>query len=88
MILDNPKHENYAGYMSRGMAQGKAYVKSGYTENAGAASKLAATPAIKSRVAELRKENNRALVAFMDESSLDNAQSLMDLGLTKTLVEF
>ena len=82
-ILDNPKHEQYASFLARNMPQGKAYQKAGYTANAGAASRLAAAPDIKARVEDLREENNRAVVRFMDDTTVDNAKSLVELGLTR-----
>ena len=82
-ILDNPKHEAYAGRLARNIPQGKAYEQSGYTPNAAAASRLAATEAIKERTEELRLSNNRAVALFLDDTSLENAQTLADMGLTR-----
>lgn len=52
-ILPNAKHELFAQGLARGVDADKAYVEAGYKKNRHNASRLANTPAIKERVAEL-----------------------------------
>lgn len=81
-VLENPKHEQFALLMARGVKQGQAYLQAGYAENKGAASRLAASPIIQDRVEELRKEIARKITTAMTVPSEQHWQSLADMGLT------
>jgi hypothetical protein len=80
--LENPKHEEFCLYLARGYKQGDAYVRAGYSENKGAASRLSRTTAITERVDELRREIKAKVETAIAVPSADNWQSLEDMGLT------
>lgn len=80
--LENPKHEEFALHLARGMKQGNAYIMAGYTENKGAASRLANSPPIMARVEELKLEIAQRVHTAMTVVSEENWQSLADMGLT------
>lgn len=80
--LENPKHEEFALQLARGVKQGVAYQRAGYAENKGAASRLAASPVIQDRVAELKKELMEKVNTALAIPTNENMQSLKDLGLT------
>lgn len=80
--LENPKHEEFALLLARGVKQGEAYLKAGYSENKGAASRLAASTRVQDRVEELRTEIARKVQTAMAVVNEENWQSLADMGLT------
>ncbi|QJA43008.1 hypothetical protein [Phaeobacter phage MD18] len=80
--LENAKHDEFARLLAQGVKQGEAYVKAGYSENKGAASKLASSPKIQDRVEEYRKEIAQKVQTAMTVVSEENWQSLADMGLT------
>lgn len=80
--LDNPKHEEFALLLARGVKQGEAYRIAGYQENKGAASRLATTPRVQDRVEELKKEITVKVQTAMTTVTEENWQSLADMGLT------
>lgn len=80
--LDNPKHDEFARLLAQGVKQGEAYIKAGYSENKGAASRLAASPKIQDRVEEYKKEIAQKVQTAMTVVSEENWQSLADMGLT------
>lgn len=82
MKLDNPKHEEFALLLARGVKQGQAYIKAGYAENKGAASRLAQSPVIQERVAELKTELMDRVNAVIAVNTKDNVESLREMGLT------
>jgi len=82
MKLDNPKHEEFALLLARGVKQGVAYQKAGYAENKGAASRLAQSPVIQERVAQLKDELMDRVHAVLAVNTKDNDESRKDLGLT------
>lgn len=81
-LLENPKHEAFAYHLSRGMAQKKAYVQAGYEANDSSASRLAASPVVQERIAELKTLNDQAINRAMTEPNEENFQSLAEMGLT------
>lgn len=81
-VLENAKHEAFAYGLAKGMKQKKAYVHAGYEANDSAASRLAASPAIKARVEELKEQEFQAINRLLDEPNEENAQSLREMGLT------
>ena len=82
MKLDNPKHEEFALLLARGLKQGQAYIKAGYAENKGAASRLAQSPVIQERVAELKSELMDRVNSVIAVNTKDNVESLREMGLT------
>lgn len=80
--LENPKHDEFARLLAQGLKQGEAYVKAGYTENKGAASRLAASPRLQDRVEEYKKEIALKVKTAMTIVSEENWESLADMGLT------
>lgn len=80
--LENPKHEEFALLLARGVKQGEAYKKAGYAENKGAASRLAASPVIQDRVEELRRELLDRVNSVIAVNTKDNVESLRQMGLT------
>lgn len=80
--LENPKHEEFALLLARGVKQGEAYIKAGYSENKGAASRLAASPKVQDRIEELKKEIHSKIQTAMTVPSEQNWESLADMGLT------
>jgi hypothetical protein len=66
--LPNPKHEEYARLLSKGVKQGEAYVQAGYTKNAGAASHLAKKCA--ARVQYLHERNSPSAIALPGDTTL------------------
>lgn len=81
-LLENPKHEAFALSLARGLKQAEAYAQAGYTPNPPAASRLANSPAVKSRVEELKKEVHQRIVKAMDSPNEQNFESLAEMGLT------
>jgi phage terminase small subunit len=82
MKLDNPKHEEFALLLARGLKQGQAYIKAGYAENKGAASRLAQSPVIQERVEQLKTELMDRVQSVIAVNTKDNVESLRELGLT------
>lgn len=80
--LENPKHDEFARLMAQGLKQGEAYIKAGYSENKGAASRLAASPRIQDRIEEYKKEIALKVQTAMAVVSEENWQSLAEMGLT------
>lgn len=80
--LENPKHEEFAMHLARGVKQGIAYQRAGYAENKGAASRLAASPVIQDRVTELKKELMERVDRALAIPTNENFQSLKEMGLT------
>lgn len=81
--LENPKHEAYAQLLSRGIPQRKAYVQAGYTDNKGAASRIANHPKVIDRVAEIKGEHERGIREIVRHSNIEDAtRSLEEMGLT------
>lgn len=80
--LENPKHDEFARLLAQGVKQGEAYLKSGYAENKGAASRLAASPKVQDRVEEYKKEIAQKVQTAMEVVSEENWKSLADMGLT------
>lgn len=80
--LENPKHEAFAYHLAKGEKQAKAYVLAGYNDNASAASRLAASPIINSRVIELKKEISKRITEAMDRPNEETFGSLAEMGLT------
>lgn len=82
-ILSNPKHERFAHELAKGMNQTAAYTNAGYAPNAGAASRMAASPKIVDRVSEIKHEIARKM-----EKALTNPDdpvavvALHEMGLT------
>jgi hypothetical protein len=58
--LNNPRHEAFARALFEGHSADEAYVKAGYSENRGNASRLKANESISTRVAELQAEAAKA----------------------------
>lgn len=86
-ILDNPKHEEFALLLARGLKQGDAYVRAGYSENKGAASRLAKTDRICKRVEEHRKELNAKIQQVMRTDNTEEGwETLAEMGLTMNWV--
>jgi phage terminase small subunit len=54
--LNNPRHEAFARALFEGHSADEAYVKAGYSENRGNASRLKANESVSTRVAELQAE--------------------------------
>ncbi|UVD36624.1 terminase small subunit [Rhodobacter phage RcXuper] len=81
-VLENPKHEEFALLLARGVKQGEAYKRAGYAENKGAASRLAASPVIQDRVEELKKQLMDKVTSVFAVNTMENVESLRDLGLT------
>jgi hypothetical protein len=63
-ILDKPRHEAFARARARGAYFEEAYDEAGFAPGQGHASRLAKTPSVADRIAELR-----ALDAGVDETS-------------------
>jgi hypothetical protein len=80
--LENPKHEEFALHLARGVKQGEAYKLAGYAENKGAASHLARSPVVQERVEELRREISQKIQNAMTIQSEENWASLAEMGLT------
>jgi hypothetical protein len=80
--LENPKHEEFALHLARGMKQGKAYELAGYQKNPSAASKLAAMIVIEDRVVELREELHAEAEKALILPDGEVVQSLTEMGLT------
>jgi hypothetical protein len=80
--LENPKHDEFARLLAQGIKQGEAYMKAGYSENKGAASRLAGSPRIQDRVEEHRTDIAQKVNTAMTIVSEENWQSLADMGLT------
>ncbi len=80
--LENPKHESFAYHLAKGEKQAKAYVLAGYNDNASAASRLAASPIINSRVIELKKEISKRITEAMERPNEETFGSLAEMGLT------
>ena len=81
-VLENAKHEEFARLLACGVKQGEAYLKAGYTENKGAASRLAASPRVIDRIDELRIDVAQKVKMAMTIVSEENWKSLADMGLT------
>lgn len=79
MYLQNEKHEEFARLLAKGVRQGEAYIKAGYSDNKGAASRLANRPLVSARVKELRAENFAQMQA--NAEVLEGAD-LSEMGLT------
>lgn len=79
--LGNPKHEEYALLLAKGVKQGQAYVKAGYTKNDGAASRLAKDPKIQDRVVELKNEVAVKIQEAIDAPTPDKWKTLKDMGI-------
>lgn len=79
-LLSNPKHEKVAQSLARGAGVCDAYVSGGFKRNPANASKLAAKPEMKARVAELVEFRNRLLLQNEIKAS---AEIAMDMGITK-----
>lgn len=82
-ILLNAKHEKAAHALARGASIIDAYVHAGFKRNAASASKLAARPEMKARVAELVEFRNRLLLQNEIKASAEIAQ---DMGITKRAI--
>jgi hypothetical protein len=54
MRLSNPKHENLAQLLAKEISISEAYARSGFRPDTGNASRLANSPSIRQRIAELR----------------------------------
>lgn len=80
--LENPKHEEFALLLARGVKQGEAYMKAGYSENKGAASRLAGSPKMEDRVEELKTEMSRKITTAMSTHATEDWESLAEMGLT------
>lgn len=80
--LENPKHEEFALLIARGVKQGEAYKRAGYTENKGAASRLASSIVIQDRVDELRKELMEKVNTAIALPTNESFQTLAEMGLT------
>lgn len=80
--LENPKHEEFARLLAQGLKQGDAYQKAGYSTNKGAASRLAASPRIVDRVEYHRKDIAQKVHTAMSVTSVENFETLADMGLT------
>lgn len=59
--LSNVRHEKFAQALAKGLKLELAHSEAGYSGNRTTASKLAASPNISQRVAELRKASEKAL---------------------------
>jgi hypothetical protein len=83
--LTNAKMEQFAANLARGMKQGMAYAQAGYAPNAGAASRMAQSPQIVDRVAEIKDEINSKLHDLMLPDAggdiLETAGSLAEMGI-------
>jgi hypothetical protein len=80
--LNNPKHEAFAYHLAKGMKQKTAYTQAGYEPNDSAASRLATSPVVKTRIEELKVEIYHKINDAMDAPNVENYQSLKDMGLT------
>lgn len=80
--LENPKHEEFALLLARGVKQGEAYKKAGYADNKGAASRLATAPNMQDRVEELRAEIHAKIQTAVAIPNEENWECLADMGLT------
>jgi hypothetical protein len=83
--LPNQKMETFAANLARGVKQGLAYAQAGYAPNAGAASRMAQSPQIVDRVAELKDEISAKLHDLMLPDGggdiLETAGSLAEMGI-------
>lgn len=52
-LLENPRHERFAQELAKGRTQAQAYAEAGYQESRSAASRLAADPDVRLRVAQI-----------------------------------
>jgi hypothetical protein len=82
-LLLNTKHEKMAHALARGGSIIESYVHAGFKRNAASASKLAARPEMKARVAELVEFRNRLLLQNEIKASADIA---LDMGITKKAI--
>lgn len=79
--LENAKHDDFARLLAQGRKQHDAYMMAGYAENKGAASRLANSPQVQDRVAELKKEIDQKINTAMAVVSEENWLSLAEMGL-------
>lgn len=79
--LSNPKHEEFALLLAKGVKQGHAYVKAGYTKNDPAASRLAKDPKIADRVEELKNEVAVKIKEAIDAPTPEKWETLKDMGI-------
>lgn len=80
--MSNPKHEAFAYGLAKGQTQREAYVNAGYEANDSAASRLAASPVLKERVDELKKEINQKINEAMAQPNEETFGTLAEMGLT------
>jgi len=80
--MSNPKHEAFAYGLAKGQTQREAYVNAGYESNDSAASRLAASPVLKDRVAELKVEINQKINEAMAQPNEETFGTLAEMGLT------
>ena len=81
-ILENAKHEAFANHLARGLKQAEAYAQAGYTPNPPAASRLAKSVAIKTRVEELKAEIHQKIQVAMTTPNEETFGTLKEMGLT------
>jgi hypothetical protein len=80
--LENPRHEEFAFLLSKGVKQGAAYQQSGYQTNPGAASRLAQSPEVVARVTELKQQVVTKIKEAMLVAGEQDWQTLDEMGLT------
>jgi phage terminase small subunit len=88
--LPVPRHEMFAQTLAKGTSQYNAYISAGYSPDRGGASRLAAKPSIKARVAHLQQlsADMTATVMAIDKSYvLRQAVKLHELSMSHTVDE-
>lgn len=80
--LSNAKHESFAYNLAKGMGKSDAYVHAGYSDSPAAATRLSKTLEVAARIQELRDEMMGAVNELISAPTEENAQSLVDMGLT------
>lgn len=80
--LDNPRHEEFAYLLSKGMKQGAAYQQAGYQANPGAASRLAQSKEVVERITELKQQVVVKIKEAMLVAGNEDWQTLDEMGLT------
>ena len=78
--LPNPRHEAFARALFEGQTADESYVKAGYSENRGNASRLKANESIQTRLAELQHEAAKASEVTIQSllAELEHARSRAD----------
>jgi hypothetical protein len=91
--LDNARHERFAQNLVQGESASEAYINAGFKGDRGNASRLAASPGVRARIAELQGEVSKetkitvqSLIAELEEARL-KATSLRQLSAVVRAIE-